>query len=190
MQIKFSTLDEAASKWRGHRLIANSAFGATTIYDAVVVPTTGFHLYGDLFLSEALSTAETEKMAQTLLEAIENVADIASATAAELSDVWLFELQGLRTHMFLEAETCDAQSIARTLSFASYFAKSVDERLRKLAGDDYRGFCMATAHGDAIVISTGRDGDDSLYLARQRSEPACETFSAGGYWQRDSGFTH
>jgi len=176
MEIKFSNLTEVASS-RSRGIIKNSAlsagaFSATPIYDAIVAPTVGFHLYGDLFVSDSLSTAESEATAQKLLEAIEDVADIASAATA-LSDVWLFEVQGLRTHIFIEADTSNSQSIGRVLSFASYFAKSVDKRLRKLVGADYRRFCMAVAHGEAIVISTGRDGDDSVIsLGNAANRPA------------------
>jgi len=175
MKIKFSNLSDVASWNRGP--IKNSAintrtFSATPIYDAVVTSTTGFHLYGDLFLSDSLTRAETEAAAQKLLEAVEGVADIASA-ATHLDDVWLFEVQGLRTHIFIDAEGATSATVGRVLSFASYFAKSVDSRLRKLMGSDYRRFCMAVAHGDAVVISTGRDGDDSLIsLGNAANRPA------------------
>lgn len=176
MPIRFTNLNETTS--RGTEQLANSfsalsASKATGTSDEVLVTqVVGFHLYIDLFLSEAITTSQTEETAKTLLAAIEEVADIANASA-RVADTFLFEVQGLRTHVFINAPILEETSFGRLLGFSSYLAKSIDKRVRKIVGEDYRKCCMAAAHGSAIVISTGKKADDSLIsLGNPANRPA------------------
>ena len=161
MNVKVTNLSETAT-FRGQRgqITAFNA-GGSTPYDAYVTSVDGYHVYLDVWVSQKLSIAESKSDAEKLLRVIDEITDIAS-TSATVDDIWLFEVQGLRIHVFVDASQCNAVSVGRLLAFASYMTKSIDKRVRRIAGDDYQGTCMAAAHGHAVVLSTGREGDDSL----------------------------
>ena len=161
MNIKDTNLSETATLRGKHGETTALSASADTPYDALIASIDGYHVYLDVWVSQKLSTAESKSDSEKLLRVIDEIADIAS-TAAAVDDVWLFEVQGLRVHIFVDASQCDATSVGRLLAFSSYMAKSVDKRVRRIAGDEYQGACMAAAHGHAVALSTGRDGDDSL----------------------------
>jgi len=161
MNVKVTNLSETATFNRQRGQVTAFNASRSTPYDAYIASVDGYHVYLDVWVSQKLSTAELKGDAEKLLRVIDELADIAS-TSATVNDIWLFEVQGLRIHVFVDANQCNAMSIGRLLAFSSYMAKSVDKRVRRIAGDDYQGTCMAAAHGHAVVLSTGRDGDDSL----------------------------
>lgn len=170
MAIKLTSLRDVTSRGKvtnrealaNDGLVALSAKNESGVdFDALVAQTTGFHLYGDLIVKRRLEKADTMENAKLLLEAIEEVISIASAFT-EVEDIWLFEAQGTRFHLFIDAENLDENAVNKLVAYCSYLAKSVDNRVRAIIPDDYEKFSMAADHGRAVVISTGREGDSSV----------------------------
>jgi hypothetical protein len=141
----------------------NNAITAESAEQEVKVSdTTGFHIYSDLSLGLGLSAAVNQEKANLYLEVLEDYAQIASEFVRINPNVLMFEVQGERLHLFLNRTPVNEQTLGELFEFATYFTNAVYAKIKPKAGDDWGGFCIAADHGRAIVLSTGRDGDDSL----------------------------
>ena len=121
----------------------------------------GFHSYADLGLHLRLAAAQDARNADKYLDILEEYAQIAEACCVQ-AGVRLLEVQGERLHFFQPAPVVDDASITQLLRFAVPLTQTIYERLKPKAGADWNGFAMAADHGRAIVIATGRNGDDSI----------------------------
>jgi hypothetical protein len=121
----------------------------------------GFHSYGDLSLHLRLAAAQDVRNADKYLDILEEYAQIAEACCLQ-AGVRLLEVQGERLHFFQLAPVVDDTSVKQLLQFSVALTQTIYDRLRVKAGTDWNGFAMAADHGRAIVIATGRDGDDSV----------------------------
>lgn len=163
MAIRITNLRDVAARTQLSKTAHLKSFteGRAVTLDALVARTVGFHVYGDLEVKNRMEKANTEDMARLFLEAIEETVAIAAAFT-QVDDIWLFEAQGRRFHLFIDADTADEASLNKLLAYCSYVAQSVDNRVRAIIPDDYVKFSLAVDHGRAVVISTGRAGGDSL----------------------------
>jgi hypothetical protein len=122
---------------------------------------TGFHIYGDLRLRLRLAAAEEARNADKYLDILEQYAQIAEGCCAP-SGATLLEVQGERLHFLLPAAVTDAASIKQLLAFSIALTNTIYDQVKPKAGGDWDGFALAADHGRAIVIATGRAGDDSV----------------------------
>ena len=133
---------------------------------------TGFHIYGDIRLALALAAAKDDKNSQFYLELLEDYALVADASAQEV-DAKVLEVQGERIHLFLPASAVDNQSLRRLFRLSVSLTRAVYDQVSVKAGDHFQGFRMAADHGRAIIVATGREGDDSLIsLGNAANSPA------------------
>jgi hypothetical protein len=122
---------------------------------------TGFHIYGHLGLHLRLAAAQDARNADKYLGVLDEYAEIAEGCCAP-AGVVLLEVQGERLHFLQPASAADPQSINALLRFCIALTNTVYDRLKPKAGADWNGFSLAADHGRAIVLATGRDGDDSV----------------------------
>ena len=154
--------------------MANEAiFAESAEQEVQISDTTGFHIYGDLNLNLRLSAATEQKKANLYLEVLEDYAQIAAEFYQVNPNILIFEVQGERIHLFLNRTPVNKQTLGELFEFATYFTNTVYARIKPKVGDDWGGFSLAADHGRAIVLSTGKDGDDSVIsLGRPANAPA------------------
>jgi len=121
----------------------------------------GFHAYGDLGLNLRLAAPEEDHAADKYLEILEEYAHVAEDCALQ-ADAALLEVQGERLHFLMPAPELTDDAILNLLRFSIALTQTIYARIEPLAGRDWSGFKMAADHGRAIIISTGRDGEDSV----------------------------
>lgn len=156
--IQKTSLNELLGLRSQNTLLANSFQNADDVrFDDV----TGFHIYGDLALNLRLAAAEDVRNADKYLDILEEYARIAEASSSQAGAA-LFEVQGERLHFFLPAPEANEASIKQLLQFSIALTQTVYDKLKANAGSDWNGFTLAADHGRAIVIATGRNGDDSV----------------------------
>lgn len=159
MKIQNATLNDVL----GLRSRKFSAFGQTfTNEDGVLFnDVTAFHIYGDLGLNLRLAAAQDARNAEKYLGILEEYAEIAEGCCAP-AGVTLLEVQGERLHFLQPAQAADGDSIKQLLRFCIALTNTIFDRLRGKAAADWNGFALAADHGRAIVLATGREGDDSV----------------------------
>jgi hypothetical protein len=156
--IKKTSLNELLGRGPRKTLVANSLQTADGVrFDDV----TGFHIYGDVALKLRLAAAEDPQNADKYLDILEEYAGIAEACSSEAGAA-LLEVQGERLHFLLPAPDANEASIKQLVQFSIALTQTVYDRLASKAGTDWNGFTLAADHGRAIVIATGRNGDDSV----------------------------
>lgn len=139
----------------------------------MIADATGFHLYGDLHVTLELSAATEQDKANLFLEILEDYARIASDFTLGNPGVLIFEIQGERIHLFLNREDVTQRTLSELLAFSSYFTNAVYTIVKPKIERYWDGFCMAADFGRAIILSTGRDGEDSLIsLGNAANDPA------------------
>jgi hypothetical protein len=139
----------------------------------LVADAIGFHIYADLHVTLELSAATEQDKADLFLEVLEDYARIASDFAVGNPKVLIFEVQGERIHLFLNREEATERNVAELIRFSSYFTDAVYAIIKPKIEAYWDGFCMAADFGRAIVLSTGRDGEDSLIsLGNAANAPA------------------
>jgi hypothetical protein len=159
MNIKNATLHDVL----GLRARKSLAFSQTFANDDGVLfsDVTGFHIYGDLGLHLRLAAAEDLRNADRYLDILQEYAEIAEGCCAP-AGVVLLEVQGERLHFLQPAPAAEADSIKKLLQFSIALTNTVYDRLKAKAGSDWNGFALAADHGRAIIVATGREGDDSV----------------------------
>ena len=175
MKISLEPITAIASRSRTEIFAANEALraGGQPEEHVMIADATGFHLYGDLHLTLELSAATEQNQANLFLEVLEDLARIVSDFARGNRNVLIFEVQGQRIHLFLNRNQLNASNVAELIDFSSYLTDAVSETIKPKVEDYWAGFCMAADFGRAIVLGTGRDGDDSLIsLGNPANRPA------------------
>jgi hypothetical protein len=177
MKILFESITALANRAQTKQatVFANESLspGGKAEEQVLIADTTGFHVYGDLHLTLELSAATEQDKANLFLEVLEDLARIISDFARANPNVLIFEVQGERIHLFLNRNQLNKGTIAELIEFSSYLTDAVYETIKPKVEDYWGGFCMAVDFGRAIVLSTGRDGDDSLIsLGNPANRPA------------------
>lgn len=132
----------------------------------------GFHIYGDLRLNLPLSAASDARNASKYLNILDHYALLADVCAGQVG-AELLEIQGERIHLLLPAATVDEAAIVALLRFSISLTQVVFRVIKPMAGDHWDGFALAADHGRAVIIATGRDGDDSIVsLGNPANTPA------------------
>ncbi len=165
--------DLIASRKRKFAAFSSERSASNQIDDVQVSDATGFHIYGDLHLTLELSAATDQASANRYLELLDDYSGLAAAFADGDRDLFIFEIQGERMHLFLNAPRLDATAVEKLIRVTSNFINAVYRVIGPKAEPHWRGFCMAADHGRAAVLATGRDGDDSLLsLGDAANKPA------------------
>lgn len=175
MKISFEPITAIANRSRTEILVANEALraGGQREEHVMIADAIGFHLYGELHLTLELSAATEQDQANLFLEVLEDLARIVSDFARGNPNVLIFEVQGQRIHLFLNRNQLNESNVAELIDFSSYLTDAVYETIKPKVEEYWAGFCMAADFGRAIVLSTGRDGDDSLIsLGNPANRPA------------------
>jgi len=178
MNIQFSSLEQLTGKGQQPEIVAanhdvtNLKF-ASDPTDASINDSTGFHIYADLRLTLELTAATEQEMANLFLRALEDLAQIVTAVSQRTRDLFIFEIQGERIHLFLNAATLNEKAILSMLDVCTAVSKAVYATIKPKVEEYWQGFSMAADHGRAIVISTGWGPEDSLVsLGRPANRPA------------------
>lgn len=159
MNIKKSSLNEVlASHTRKSAGLPQTFEDAEGVHFSDV---TGFHIYGDLRLHLRLAAAEDARNADKYLDILEQYAQIAEGCCTP-SGATLLEVQGERLHFLFPTAVTDAASIRQLLAFSIALTNTIYDQLKPKAGADWDGFALAADHGRAIIVATGRSGDDSV----------------------------
>jgi len=177
MNLSFQTINALANRAQSRQFTASAneslRSAVSTQEEVFIADTTGYHLYGDLHTTLELSAATEQDKANLFLEILEDLAGIVSDFARTNPNILIFEVQGERIHLFLNRNQLNAQTIAELIEFSAYFTDAVYEMIKPKIEKYWTGFCMAADFGRAIVLSTGRDGDDSLIsLGNPANRPA------------------
>ena len=177
MNLSFQTINALANRAQSRQVtaFANESLrsAANTQEEVLVADTIGYHLYGDLHTTLELSAATEQDKANLFLEVLEDLAGIVSDFARANPNILIFEVQGERIHLFLNRNQLNGSTIAELIEFSAYFTDAVYETIKPKIEKYWAGFCMAADFGRAIVLSTGRDGDDSLIsLGNPANRPA------------------
>jgi len=172
MRVTFGDIPALTTRAKNYGFAAKAA-ASLDQEEILISDTTGFHIYGDLDLNLGLAAAVDQKKANLYLEVLEDYAQIASDFVEVNPGAFVFEVQGERIHLFLNAPNVDAGSVQKLFELCFYFTHATNEIIKPKVGEYWGGFCMAADHGRAIVLSTGREGDDSLIsLGRPANAPA------------------
>jgi hypothetical protein len=177
MNLSFQTINALANRAQSRQVTASAneslRSAVSTQEEVLIADTTGYHLYGDLHTTLELSAATEQDKANLFLEVLEDLAGIVSDFARANPNILIFEVQGERIHLFLNRNQLNADTIAELIEFSAYFTDAVYETIKPKIEKYWAGFCMAADFGRAIVLSTGRDGDDSLIsLGNPANRPA------------------
>jgi len=132
----------------------------------------GFHVYADLTLNLPLAAAADGQNANKYLTILEDYAAVGDLCALQVGGR-LLEVQGERLHFVLPHEKADETAIRALLRFSIALTQAVYRKIKPIAGEHWNGFAMAADHGRAIIIVSGRDGDDSaISLGNPANTPA------------------
>lgn len=176
MKITFQTINALTNRAQSQitAFAANESLGSPNTEEEVLISdTTGFHLYGDLHTTLELSAATEQDRANLFLEVLEDLAGIVSDFARSDSNILIFEIQGERVHLFLNRNQVNSATVAELIEFSGYFTDAVYAMIKPKIEKYWAGFSMAADFGRAIVLSTGKDGDDSLIsLGNPANRPA------------------
>jgi hypothetical protein len=176
MKILFESITALANRAQTKQatVFANESLspGGKAEEQVLIADTTGFHLYGDLHLTLELSAA-TQQDKANLFSKCSKIWHVSLRLCPREPNVLIFKVQFELIHLFLNKNQLNKGTIAELIEFSSYLTDAVYETIKPKVEDYWGGFCMAADFGRAIVLSTGRDGDDSLIsLGNPANRPA------------------
>jgi len=130
----------------------------------------GFHIYADLRLNLDVAAAEDSRNAMKFVDLLEDYTSITDRCAA-LVGAKVLEVQGERIHLALPSPD-PIVALGSPLVFASTLTRTVYAEIKPAAGDDWRGFSMAAAHGPAVLIPSAYGGGSVVSLGNAANQPA------------------
>lgn len=114
----------------------------------------GFHIYGELRLTLKLTSADDVTDAQRYLDILQTYATVADSCARSFG-ASLLEVQGERIHLWSPSDMPSADAIQRVVAFSLALSATVYDKVAAIAGKEFKGFAMASDHGDTIFVRHG-----------------------------------
>ncbi len=132
---------------------------------------TGYHIYTQLSLTNALANPPDKQSAELLYEVIQRYADLAECCLKETPGK-ILEVQGERLHIFYPGEL-NLRTAAEVATFCAVLTNAVYDKKFRLGNTHFNGFKICLDYGRAVILRTGVDADDSLIsLGPCANEPA------------------
>ncbi len=132
---------------------------------------TGFHIYTQLSLTNALANPPDKQSAESLFEIIQRYTDLAECCLKKTFGK-ILEVQGERLHIFFPGEL-NFITASEVMAFCAALTNAVYEQSFRLGNTHFNGFKICLDYGRAIILRTGKDADDSLIsLGPCANEPA------------------
>lgn len=135
----------------------------------------GFHVYCDVHLTLPLAAAQTDESAQQYVDVLAEYARIAES-AAVVARARLLEVQGERIHLLVEdvpnGKKPTPEAWGRLFALSHALVKLCYERVAPLAGEHWKGCCIAADFGQAVILFSPCGGGSLVSLGNAANRPA------------------